>query len=276
MTWVLDLDGVVWLADRPIPGAAEGVAELRARGKRVLFVTNNSSRLVDDYRDQLAQMGIPTAPDELLTSAQAAASILEPGTTALVCAGPGVDEALAIRGVKTVTDGSADAVVVGWHRNFDYARLQAATSCVLGGARLVGTNDDATYPTGPGPIPGAGSILAAVAYASGATPVVAGKPNEPVVALIAANAQDVEVLVGDRPDTDGLLARRLGVPFGLVLTGVTKAGHGAIDPIPDVEAPDLLTLVKEWDHKISKNDHGGSRHRGPLPDRGAHQGDPTS
>lgn len=225
------------------------MAELRERGKQVLFVTNNSSRLVDDYRDQLAQMGIPTAPNEVLTSAQAAASMLEPGSTALVCGGPGVDEALAIRGVKTVTEGPADTVVVGWHRNFDYARLAAATSAVLGGARLVGTNDDATYPTGDGPIPGAGSILAAVAYASGTTPEVAGKPHDPVVALIAATVSDVEVLVGDRPDTDGLLARRLGVPFGLVLTGVTKLGHGQVDPAPDVEAPDLRTLVAEWERR---------------------------
>lgn len=267
VTWVLDLDGVVWLADRAIPGAAEAVAELRKRHEQVLFVTNNSSRVVDDYRDQLARMGIPTTPDELLTSAQAAASMLEPGSSALVCAGPGVDEALAIRGVKTVTEGPADAVVVGWHRNFDYQRLTAATSCVLGGARLVGTNDDATYPTGDGPIPGAGSILAAVAFASGATPVVAGKPHEPVVALIARTVDGVEVLVGDRPDTDGLLAQRLGVPFGLVLTGVTRTGHGGVDPAPDVEAPDLLTLVTEWDHQDHpKNEHGGSQVNGPLDD----------
>lgn len=247
MAWVLDLDGVVWLADRPIPGSAEAVAQLRAKGRRVVFVTNNSSREVDDYRAQLSRMGIPTERDELVTSAQAAASLLEPGSTALVCAGPGVNEALAARGVEAVTEGKADAVVVGWHRNFDYARLTAATSCVLGGARLVGTNDDATYPTADGPIPGGGSILAAVAYASGATPVIAGKPHGPVVRLIAEVVGNVEVLVGDRPSTDGLLARRLGVTFGLVLSGITGADHGELDPAPDVEAADLATLVAEWD-----------------------------
>lgn len=213
----------------------------------MVFVTNNSSREVDDYRDQLARMGIPTRRDELVTSAQAAASMLEPGSSALVCAGPGVDEALAERGVKALTEGSADAVVVGWHRNFDYSRLTAATSCVLGGARLVGTNDDATYPTADGPIPGAGSILAAVAYASGVTPVIAGKPHEPVVKLIAEVVGEVEMLVGDRPSTDGLLARRLGVPFGLVLSGITRPGHGEVDPAPAMEAADLGALVAGWD-----------------------------
>lgn len=244
---MLDLDGVVWLADRPIPGAADAVAALRERGQRVVFVTNNSSRAVEDYRDQLAGMGIPTEASDVLTSAAAAASMLEPGSSALVCAGPGVEEALVARGVRTVAEGRADAVVVGLHKNFDYARLAAATSCVLGGARLIGTNDDATYPTGDGPIPGAGAILAAVAYASGATPAVAGKPHEAVAKLLFGLATDIEVLVGDRPSTDGLLARRLGAPFGLVLTGITRPGHGPLDPAPDVEAPDLATLVAGWE-----------------------------
>ncbi|MGH9129696.1 MAG: HAD-IIA family hydrolase [Acidimicrobiales bacterium] len=260
MTWILDLDGVVWLADRPIPGAADAVAQLRDRGEQVIFVTNNSSRVLDDYRDQLARMGIPTERDELLTSAQAAASLLEPGSTALVCAGPGVDEALAARGVNTVAEGRADAVVVGWDRNFDYERLTAAMSCVLAGARLIGTNDDATYPTGAGPIPGGGSILAAVAYASGATPVVAGKPHEPLVEMLAKLASDIEVLVGDRPSTDGRLARRLGVTFGLVLSGVTRPGHGELDPAPDVEAADLAALVNGWP---KRSDSSGAKARLP-------------
>ena len=83
------------------------------------------------------------------------------------------------RGVTTVRDGPADAVVVGWHRDFDFGRLTAAFDAVHGGARLIGTNDDATYPTPQGPLPGGGSILAAVAYASGAEPTVAGKPFRP-------------------------------------------------------------------------------------------------
>lgn len=239
------------------------MAQLRDRGERVVFVTNNSSRVVDDYRDQLARMGIPTTRDELLTSAQAAASMLEPASTALVCAGPGVDEALAVRGVKTVTEGKADAVVVGWHRDFDYSRLAAATSCVLGGARLIGTNDDATYPTSQGPIPGAGSILAAVAYASGTTPTVAGKPHDPVVKLLAELVNDIEVLVGDRPSTDGLMARRLGATFGLVLTGVTRGDHGALDPAPNVEAADLASLVACWAGVAGSGAQGVAREQLP-------------
>jgi 4-nitrophenyl phosphatase len=244
VAWALDLDGVVWLADTPIPGSAEAVERLRRGGARVVFITNNSSMTVGQYTEKLARCGIEAGPGDVLTSAQAAATHLEPGSTALVCAGAGVEEALGQRGVHTVPEGRADAVVVGWHRDFDFDRLAAATTAVLAGARLVGTNDDPTYPAPGGQLPGAGAILAAVAYASGATPVVAGKPNGPMVELIRTRVGEVEVMVGDRASTDGLLARRLGARFALVLTGVIDAALVAsIEPPPDLVARDLAELV---------------------------------
>src|SRR6266849_6116847 len=123
MTWVLDLDGVVWLGDQPIAGSAEAVARLRAGGERVVFVTNNSAMTVGDYLAKLERHGVASSASDLITSAQVAAGLLEPGSVALLCAGPGVEEALRARGVNCVREGSADAVVVGWHRDFDFARL---------------------------------------------------------------------------------------------------------------------------------------------------------
>jgi len=245
VTWALDLDGVVWLGDQPIPGAAAAIDRLRRRGERVLFLTNNSSLTVAEYLDKLHGHDVAAGADDLITSAQAAAQLVGPGQTVLVCAGEGVDEAIAARGASAVRDGRADAVVVGWHRDFDFHRLAAATTAVLGGARLIGTNDDATYPTRSGPLPGAGSILAAVAYASGATPVVAGKPNQPMADLIAVRAGEVAVMVGDRPSTDGLMARRLGARFGLVLSGITRRADLPVQPAPDVISDDLATLVAD-------------------------------
>jgi len=244
MAWALDLDGVVWRGYAALPGAADAIAALRASGERVVFMTNNSALTVSDYLRKLAGMGIPATADDLLTSAQAAARLLHAGQTALVCAGPGVVEALEARGVKTVAEGRADAVVVGWHRDFDYQRLTIAMEAVLAGGELIGTNDDATYPTPDGVLPGGGSILAAVAYASSAVPTVAGKPNEPMAELVADRVGAVEVMVGDRPSTDGLMARRLGARFALVLSGVTSAGQveGA-NPKPDEVADDLAGLV---------------------------------
>ena len=246
MRWLLDLDGVVWLGDEAIPGAAEAVAELRRRSVRVVFLTNNSSATVGEYLAKLERHGIPTPADDLLTSAQAAAALVAPGSTALVCAGPGVDEALRERGIRTVREGEADAVVVGWHRDFDFGRLTAAFRAVRAGARFIATNDDATYPTPDGPVPGGGSIVAAVAYATGVRPEVAGKPHEPTATLVAQRAGTVEMMIGDRPETDGLLAQRLAVPFGLVLTGVTSAGDLPVTPEPQIVAADLAELVRQY------------------------------
>src|SRR6478735_4384494 len=244
-TVLCDLDGVVWLARAPIAGSVAAIATLRARGHRVLFVTNNSNPPLTDSEGALESMGIPARGD-VLTSAQAAALLLEPGESAYVAGGPGIVEALAARGVEVRDDGPVDAVVVGFHREFDYDGLARASSKVRAGARLIGTNDDATYPTADGPIPGGGSILAAVAFASGATPLVAGKPYAPMAALVTevlgARAAADAVMVGDRPDTDGRFARAIGCRFALVYTGVTKPGM-AVDPAPDLAVDDLRAVA---------------------------------
>jgi HAD superfamily hydrolase (TIGR01450 family) len=240
-----DLDGVVWLARQAIPGSVEAVAGLRAGGHRVLFVTNNSNPLLADTEGALAAIGIPASGD-VLTSAQAAALLVHPGESAYVAGGPGIVEALGARGVEVRDDGPVDAVVVGFHREFDYDGLARASSKVRAGARLIGTNDDATYPTAEGPIPGGGSILAAIAFASGAQPVVAGKPYAPMASLVAeivgARAAAAAVMVGDRPDTDGRFARAIGCRFALVYSGVTAPGT-VTDPVPDLTAADLAGVV---------------------------------
>jgi glycerol 3-phosphatase-2 len=244
MTWAIDLDGCVWVGEEPVPRSAEAIAQLRERGQRLVFITNNSSRPVQDYLDKLAEMGIQASPDEVITSAVAAASMLEPGTKALVCGGVGVDEALRDRGVEVVDDTDVDAVVVGWYREFDYEDLTKAFTAVRKGARLIGTNDDPTYPQPGGhDVPGGGSILSAVAYAAGVEPEVAGKPNQPVADLVTDRVGDVELVVGDRPSTDGLLAKRMGARFVVVLSGSTHEDD--LDPDEGLEvAPDLATLVE--------------------------------
>lgn len=243
MPYALDLDGVIWLAEDPIPGAAEAVARLRATGDAVVFVTNNSSQPVGAVEAKLARHGIP-AEGDVLTSAMAAAGLVEPGERVLVCAGPGVVEAIEGRGAVPVRDGEADAVLVGFHRDFDYERLRIAATAVRRGARLLATNDDATYPTPEGLIPGGGAILASIVTATGVVPTVAGKPHEPMAALVRQRLGATGVMVGDRPDTDGRFARVLGYAFGLVHTGVTAAIE-VVDPVPDLAAPDLAALVDQ-------------------------------
>ena len=253
---VCDLDGVLWRGDAAIPGSAGAVAQLRAEGRRVAFLTNNSSHRVIDVVNRLGAIGVPASAADVLSSAQAAAALLREdlpsGARVLTCAGPGVVEALDAAGYQTVDggrayDGVVDAVVVGFHREFDFDRLDRAADAIRRGARFVATNLDATYPGTDRVLPGAGSLVAAVATASGRSPEVAGKPEAATVALVHARLGHDGVMVGDRPSTDGELARRLGWPFAMVLSGI--GGHDPTEPIPTEPAPawvaeDLAGLVE--------------------------------
>lgn len=255
-TVLCDLDGVVWLARRAIPGAAEAVARLRDAGCRVLFVTNNSGDRIGTQEDALAAIGIPAAGD-VVTSAMAAARFVEAGDRVYVCGGDGIREALAGRGATVVEHDDAlapttpvpcDAVMVGIDRSFTYRRLAVATTLVRAGARLIATNTDATYPTPDGPIPGGGAIVAAVATAAGVEPHIAGKPHRPMADAVAEIVGDLEpattLMVGDRPATDGAFARTLGCRFALVRSGVTAPGDDPGGSIAaDLDLADLAAVA---------------------------------
>jgi glycerol 3-phosphatase-2 len=247
-----DLDGVVWRGETPIPGAAEGIAQLRAAGLRVGFVSNNSNQPVGEVTAKLAAAGVPASADDVITSARAAASLLasalKPGDPVLACAGPGVVEALVAAGLRPVRQGPAAAVVVGLHRDFDFDELDRASAAVRDGARFIATNLDATYPVPGGLIPGSGAIAAAVATASGRAPEVAGKPEAAMVNLVRELLGPAGIVVGDRPSTDGALAHALGWPFALVLSGVTAktappGGESIPEPPPPFVAADLAVLA---------------------------------
>lgn len=248
MAIVADLDGVIWLGSQPIPGAADAVGRLRRSGHRVLFVTNNSASRVSDVESKLAAMGIPARGD-VVTSAIAGASLVAPGERVHVIGGAGLREALEQRGA-IVVDGDdagerADVVVVGRDPRFDFAMLAAASAAIRGGARFVATNDDSTFPTADGLEPGNGAIVAAVATAAGCEPVIAGKPYEPIAAVVRSilGPETELVAVGDRADTDGRFALTLGARFALVLSGVTKRGDLPVTPSPDLVGADLAELA---------------------------------
>jgi HAD superfamily hydrolase (TIGR01450 family) len=243
-TWVIDLDGVIWLTGQPIAGVSDAVSLLRAAGVRVFFATNNSAPTRAQLHERMANCGITVSDDDLLSSADVAADMLEPGSSALVLADDGVREALEKRGVTMVDSGPADAVVVGWTKGFSFDSIGEAARTVRNGARLIGTNEDPTHPTPDGLLPGAGALLAAVSTAAETAPEVAGKPHRPTANAIAGRATDLRVMVGDRPATDGILAEQLEIPFALVLSGVTGAEEVPKDPSPAVVAPDLVTLVR--------------------------------
>jgi 4-nitrophenyl phosphatase len=244
MLWVFDLDGVVWLAGQPIPGSADAIKRLRGDGHRVAFVTNNSGPTVAEYVSHLTGAGIEVEPGELATSGQAAARLVDPGTRVAYIGGDGVREALVERGVELV--GVAEepaALVVGRSLELDFAELAAAARAIAGGTRFIATNTDATFPTPHGPEPGAGALIAYLHVGSGTAPQVAGKPEPAMADLVRGRFGPPDVVVGDRAETDGAFAARVGAPFALVLTGVTRRSDLPISPAPAVVADDLAAAV---------------------------------
>jgi 4-nitrophenyl phosphatase len=248
--WIIDLDGVVWLAGEPIGDVAAAVGDLRRHGIRVVFATNNSAPTTQQLLDRLARVGIDSEPGDLATSAAAAATLLEPGQSVKVLAEGGMLEALHRRGVAIADEGPVDAAVVGWSHTFDFDRLASVASAARASGRLIATNEDPTHPTPAGLVPGSGALVAAVATASGLTPEVAGKPHRAMARLMQdrfgfGEGDTSVVVVGDQPRTDGRLAERMGIPFALVDSGVTPAGpDGSGVPVAR-RSPDLVTLVRE-------------------------------
>ena len=211
-------------------GSADAVAALERAGLRVAFITNNSSGRVEDYVEQARGDGSRRRPRRRLHECtggrqRARSTTLEPGARVLACAGPGVVQALVVRGFEVVDQGPADAVVVGFHREFDFDALDP---CRRRGARPVPASSRRTSTRrtrSPGGLePGAGALVAAVATAAGARPEVAGKPEVATVELVRERFGSVGVVVGDRPSTDGALAARVGLAVRTRALGCRGSG----------------------------------------------------
>ncbi|MGH8873930.1 MAG: HAD-IIA family hydrolase [Acidimicrobiia bacterium] len=237
---VCDLDGVVYLGEEPVPGAAASLVRLERAGYRLLFVTNNASRTPEATAAKIAQVvGYPALAGQVLTSAQAAAHLLAGDRpTSFVLGGEGVSAALHEAGIPVTADWrEAEVVVVGLAMRLNYDWLRDAVLAVRAGARLIATNLDPTFPTPEGAWPGAGSIVAAVERATSATALPAGKPYQPMIDLIANRLGPGPVwMVGDRADTDLALAVQAGWRPVLALSGLTR------DPseVPERWRPELV------------------------------------
>lgn len=234
---VFDLDGVVYVERRGVPGAGDALGALTAAGIRVLFATNNATKTRRTVAEQIhTATGFACNEDQVVTSAWVTASAIgDRHRTAFVVGEQGLVDTLAAAGIS-VTESwrDADAVVVGLDRNVTYDRLAAATLAIGRGAEFVATNTDATFPTDQGPVPGGGAIVAAIETASGVAPVVYGKPHEPFRAALRILTVGQVMMVGDRPETDIALGRAEEWSTALVLTGVVTA----TDSVPQEHRPD--------------------------------------
>ena len=252
---VLDLDGVVHLDGAPVPGATEAIAQVRAGGPPVVFVTNNASRSHVDVAALLAGLGIEATVAEVLTSATAAAEqlarSLPAGAAVLVVGAPALSEAVGSVGLWPVStaDDQPAAVVQGYGPQVGWAQLAEACVAIRSGATWVATNTDATLPTGRGPVPGNGAMVAALRTALGRGPdQVIGKP-EPTLFEIAARRAGARrpLVVGDRLDTDIDGAHRAGMDSLLVLTGVDSEQDAYARPPrrrPTHVGDDLTALLR--------------------------------
>jgi len=220
---------VVYVGRDAVPHAATSLEAARTRfGMRSVFVTNNASRPPRAVAEHLIELGVRAEPGDVVTSAQAGAGMLadliEPGSAVLAIGGPGVAEALSERGFKPVrnVDDEAVAVMQGYGPDVGWAQLAEASLAIGRGLPWVATNLDATIPTPRGRVLGNGSLVAALQHSSGVVPLVAGKPETPLMRESVERAGALRpIVVGDRLDTDIEGAARAGIPSLLVLTGVT-------------------------------------------------------
>ena len=252
---IVDLDGVVWIGPEPVPGSAGALAELRAQGIPLAFLTNDPTGSRAEYAERLRRIGIAATTAEIVTAASALAAVLrdreQAGTTAFVIGSPSLKTELERAGLRLARgDAGRDAAVVavGGHTGFNYDELRIASQAVRRGARLYAAGRDATFPMPDGPWPATGSILAAVETAAGARATVVGKPEPPIFEIARSLLADRRrvAIVGDHLEADIGGGERAGLTTILVLTGTTSEEDlKASDVQPDVVVPDLAALVAQ-------------------------------
>ncbi len=255
---VCDLDGVVYRGPEAVPHAPEILAALRVP---VVFATNNASRRPEDVAAHLRELGVEARDDQVLTSSMAGAREVErlvgAGARVLAVGGPGVAAALRSAGLAVVEPRDRAercvAVLQGYGWDVTAGDLAEAAYAVEAGAAWVVTNDDLTLPTDRGVAPGNGTLVRAVAAATGATPAVVGKPHPPLYLLgceVLGSAPETTLGVGDRLETDVAGAVAAGMDSVLVLTGVHGLRDAALAPRdrrPTYVVRDLRALGEEYE-----------------------------
>ncbi|KAK0426701.1 hypothetical protein QR680_009855 [Steinernema hermaphroditum] len=283
-TFIFDADGVLWLGGDAIPGSPEFVNQLVDAGKRVVIVTNNSTKTIDEYFEKTKKLGFKVEKESIVSPAVVTAHLLsESGNgrshlPVYLLGTNGLAETLAKKGVqsfgvgpdhfesytdtnfvmKVDTSRQIRAVVVSYDNHFSYIKLMKAINYLRDqDVDFVATNEDLTF---PGPhkdvlVPGSGSIVNSVRMAAGRDPVVMGKPHRPIFDFICARFgidPKRSLMVGDRCDTDILFGNNHGMDTMLVYTGIHNSedltrfeSQGRTDLLPKYFAPSLNVLLSE-------------------------------
>ncbi len=228
--YIFDLDGTVYLGENVIPGAPQVIADLRAQGCGVVFLSNKPLQPRAVYAEKLTRLGIPTSSDDVINSSLVLAQYLvremADATVFVIGEQPLVDEIAAAGLAISDNPGEIDVVIASFDRTFDYRKLNIGYQALRLGARFFATNADRTCPVEGGQIPDAAAVIGALEGCSGRkVELVAGKPSAMIVAMtlerLALQAGDC-LMVGDRLETDMLMGNKAGISTALVLTGVTQ------------------------------------------------------
>jgi 4-nitrophenyl phosphatase len=253
---VIDMDGVLYVGDEPMPRLAEFIAFLRRHLTGFMLATNNSTLSPRQYAAKLARMGVEIAPAEILTSGTATAAFLAEqypaGTRVHVFGEDPVREAMLEQGF-VLADEAAEVVVATMDRQITFDKLKRAALQIRRGARFFATNLDPTRPTEEGLVPGTGAMVAAIEVGSGVKPIAIGKPEptmyEIALARMGARAETTAAL-GDRLDTDILGGERAGLATILVLSGSTTRAEAEAWG-PDYIFDDIAALLATWEREIA-------------------------
>jgi arabinose operon protein AraL len=239
--FIFDLDGTVYLGEAALPGAVEGIAELRRVGKRVLFVSNKPLEPRENYAHKLSKLGIPAEPADVITSAFVLGYHLaktEPDLNLYVVGESNLLHELRGHGLKVVNEFldqseleviepyNVDAVVVAFDRTLNYRKLNTAYQALVKGARFFATNADKACPMPGGGIPDAGGTIAALEHMTGRqVELLAGKPSKLIMTValqrLELSAERV-MMVGDRLETDIFMGQQAGMQTAVTLTGAAK------------------------------------------------------
>lgn len=229
-----DLDGVIWRGSELLPGVHAALEDVLRRGLELRYVSNNSTAHRRTVSERLSRWGLPASVEKVLTSGFVTGrwlgARLPAGAPVMVVGEAGLMEELREAGLDPYHASEKHAaarpaaVVVGMDRGIDFRVLAAAQAAIRAGSMFVATNRDATFPTPDGEVPGAGAVVAAVATAAEAEPVLMGKPGAGLAEVLATASgvpPEETMFVGDRVSTDVVMGKAVGMCTVLVLTGVT-------------------------------------------------------
>jgi glycerol 3-phosphatase-2 len=268
---MLDLDGVVYVGGHAVPGAPAHLDRARALGQRLAFITNNASRPPKVVAEHLTDLGVHAEPEDVVTSAQAAARVLRDrlggGGRVVMLGAEGLLQALLAEDLVPVgVEEDADALATGYGPDVIWRDVMRAGVRVRDGLWWVASNSDMSIPTPYGTAPGHGVLVEMLSRFAGVDPVIAGKPARPLLdETLRRVGGSRPLMVGDRLDTDIAGAHHAGVDSLLVLTGVTGLAElaaagpvdrptyvsadlaGLLEPQPTVEIHDGRCELRGWD-----------------------------